>query len=460
MKFPTKRLAAVIVSLVMLFGIMIIVPAEDSEIDSIKDKISAAQEKIDSAEEKLDSLEGDISKTKDYISELDSQISAYQTQIDAYSEQIEEYEAESKELDTEKKKLEADIVELNRKIDGYNKRVDYLNTQIDGKMDQLKEILRANLLTGETSALEILLTSEDFAEYLTKTQMMSSIADRQDTIIQGINGDIDKVNSVIIQVKESKEQVETYKEEVADKIENIKVLSEQIADSQAEVEAKRAKVQEKVDESNSYLSQLNSQSAEYQDMITGYETDIAAFESEISSILQRRAAERAAAQQSNSGGEGSSSSDGDSGSSSSYSGGSYTGTGNFGAPLSIGGQYVSSGYYYRTNPVTGASEHHGGLDIAAPNIYGASIYACDNGEVATATYHYSWGNYVLIDHGNGYATLYAHMSSIAVSEGQSVSKGQVIGYVGSTGYATGPHLHIEVWINGSRTDPSPYIPVG
>ncbi|MCR5783837.1 MAG: peptidoglycan DD-metalloendopeptidase family protein [Clostridia bacterium] len=323
-------------------------------------------------------------------------------------------------------------------------------------MDQLKEILRANLLTGETSALEILLTSEDFAEYLTKTQMLSSIADRQDSIIEGINGDIDKVNTVILQVQESKEQVETYKEEVAAKIENIQVLSEQIADSQAEVEAKRAKVQEKVDESNSYLSQLNSQSEEYQDMITGYETDIAEFESEISSILQRRAAEREAAQQQSSSGDGGSS--GDSGSSS--SGGGYTGTGDFGAPLSISGQYVSSGYYYRTNPVTGAEEHHGGLDIAAPNIYGASIYACDSGEVATATYHYSWGNYVLIDHGNGYATLYAHMSSIAVSEGQSVSKGQVIGYVGSTGYATGPHLHIEVWINGSRTDPSPYIPVG
>ncbi len=452
---PVRRLAAIAVALIMLLGVMIIVPAEDSEIDSIKDKIAAAQEKIDSAEKKLDSLEGDISKTKDYISELDSQISAYQSQIDAYSEQIEEYEAETEELTAQREKLEADIVELNKKIDGYNKRVDYLNGQIDAKMDQLKDILRANYITGETSALEILLTSDDFADYLTKTQMLSSIADRQDSIIDGINGDIDQVNTVLTEVQQSKEQVQTYKEEVAQKIEDIKVLSEQIAEKQAEVEAKRSVVQEKVDESNSYLSTLNSQSAEYADMISCYESDIAAFENEISGILQRRAREREAAQQSSSG-DGESSDD----SGSSSSGGGYTGTGNFGAPLSIGGQYVSSGYYYRTNPITGASEHHGGLDIAAPGIYGASIYACDSGEVATATYHYSWGNYVLIDHGNGYATLYAHMSSIAVSEGQSVSKGQVIGYVGSTGYATGPHLHIEVWINGSRTDPSPYIPVG
>ena len=125
----------------------------------------------------------------------------------------------------------------------------------------------------------------------------------------------------------------------------------------------------------------------------------------------------------------------------------------------MSGVYVSSGYYYRTNPITGASEHHGGLDLTAGGCYGHSVLACASGTVVTATYHYSWGNYILIDHGNGLATLYAHLSGFAVSAGQSVSQGQTIGYVGSTGYSTGPHLHVEVWVNGSRVNPAGYIPV-
>lgn len=98
---------------------------------------------------------------------------------------------------------------------------------------------------------------------------------------------------------------------------------------------------------------------------------------------------------------------------------------------------------------------HRGVDLRAP--YGAPIYACDSGTVVEAGWHYSWGNYVKIDHGNGMATLYAHCSSLAVSAGQGVARGQVIGYVGSTGYSSGNHCHLELYIGGSLTDPMPYI---
>ena len=98
---------------------------------------------------------------------------------------------------------------------------------------------------------------------------------------------------------------------------------------------------------------------------------------------------------------------------------------------------------------------HRGVDLRAP--YGAPIYACDSGTVVEAGWHYSWGNYVKIDHGNGMATLYAHCSSLAVSAGQGVARGQVIGYVGSTGYSSGNHCHLELYIGGSLTDPMAYI---
>ena len=108
------------------------------------------------------------------------------------------------------------------------------------------------------------------------------------------------------------------------------------------------------------------------------------------------------------------------------------------------GWTLSSGYVWRTNPVTGNRELHGGLDISGTG-YGSNVYATNNGRVKEAGYHYSYGNHVIIDHNNGYLTLYAHMSRINVKVGQVVARGDVIGFVGMTGVATGPHVHYEIW---------------
>lgn len=118
------------------------------------------------------------------------------------------------------------------------------------------------------------------------------------------------------------------------------------------------------------------------------------------------------------------------------------------------GWTLSSGYVWRTNPVTHARELHGGLDISGTG-YGSKIYATNNGTVQEASYHYSFGNHVIINHNNGYLSLYGHMSKIAVKKGDVVARGQVIGYVGMTGVATGPHVHYEIWkgCNYCRIDP-------
>ena len=138
--------------------------------------------------------------------------------------------------------------------------------------------------------------------------------------------------------------------------------------------------------------------------------------------------------------------------------GSLIGGGTLQWPLHYSGCYISSGMVGRTNPVTGKSETHGGIDICVSGgSYGKAISAAASGTVITASYHYSYGNYVMIDHGNGLATLYAHCSSLAVGSGQSVSAGQTIAYVGDTGYVSGPHLHFEVRVNGQRVNPLGYV---
>lgn len=116
---------------------------------------------------------------------------------------------------------------------------------------------------------------------------------------------------------------------------------------------------------------------------------------------------------------------------------------------------VTSRYGYRTHPILGYERFHSGLDIGAGA--GSTIVAADSGTVSEARYSDSYGNYVLINHGNGCSTVYAHMASIAVSEGQTVSQGDTIGFVGSTGWATGPHCHFEIRCNGSTIDPADYF---
>ena len=130
------------------------------------------------------------------------------------------------------------------------------------------------------------------------------------------------------------------------------------------------------------------------------------------------------------------------------------GSGKLRWPVPSGGS-ITSEFGTRLHPVYKVYRQHSGIDIGAP--HGASIVAADAGTVITSAYNSSYGNYVVISHGNGMTTLYAHMSSRKVSEGTSVSKGQLIGLVGSTGVSTGAHLHFEVSVNGQRVNPRRYL---
>jgi len=119
---------------------------------------------------------------------------------------------------------------------------------------------------------------------------------------------------------------------------------------------------------------------------------------------------------------------------------------------------VSSDYGTRTHPITGeVSRMHYGMDIDGYGHDGGDIVACDGGVVTTVGYNSGYGNYIIVDHGNGMQTLYAHMSGTAVAEGTTVGQGETIGYLGATGMATGTHCHVEVFVDGENVDPAAYL---
>ncbi len=123
--------------------------------------------------------------------------------------------------------------------------------------------------------------------------------------------------------------------------------------------------------------------------------------------------------------------------------------------MPIDGMRLTSGYGMRNHPVLGGRRQHNGVDLAAPT--GTPVYATADGRVGMAQWYSSYGNYVQIEHGGSLQTRYAHLSAYTVQEGAMVRKGDLIGYVGSTGRSTGPHLHYEVRVDGIAVDPIPYM---
>ena len=249
----------------------------------------------------------------------------------------------------------------------------------------------------------------------------------------------------------------------ADMVEETKTLRSEVESEKAVYEEQRNVAAQKAEEAEAVKKEAESLVSQMQDTYNSLSEEAAQLLAEeeaareAAALAAAQAAEEEARrqaeeeerrqQQSNSGGN----SGGGSGSGGN-SGGSTTG---LGWPLKGGAGRISSGFGGRKSPTAGASTYHKGVDLAAPS--GTPILAAGSGKVVTATYSSSAGNYIMISHGNRLYTVYMHCSRLAVSAGKQVTKGQVIGYVGSTGISTGAHLHFGVTKNGSYVNPLGYV---
>ena len=205
-----------------------------------------------------------------------------------------------------------------------------------------------------------------------------------------------------------------------------------------ELETKQVELQQKVSEANALLASLESDINAYKSVYDQYEQQQQNVQSQIDKQVEDLRRQEEANKKNDP----------------SYDAGKDNGaTGSMMWPCPSC-HTITSEFGWRYHPIYHTQKYHSGVDIGAS--YGASIVAADGGTVITAGAVSGYGNCVVINHGNGITTLYGHMSSIAVSSGQKVSKGQTIGYVGSTGNSTGPHLHWEVTVNGVRQNPLNY----
>ena len=340
---------------------------------------------------KLAELKADQLKQQEYKDALDAQMQNLQSQIDGLNTQIND--------------LDASISEKNAAIAEKQEN-------IDRDVETLKDRLCAIYMMGDASTLEIILQSESVIDMAQKVELLNMITEHDTKMIQQLSADMEAI-------ADEKAEIESQKEEVAAARTELETKGSELASVQAEAERVLEELNQSVESVQAESDRIAQEKAQASAEIDQWWKDYYA---------------QQAAQNNNSSG----------GSSGSSGSGGYVSTGNFTWPVP-GFTNISCGY----------SSGHRAIDISGGGrtIYGTPIVAADSGKVVTATYHYSYGNYVMIDHGGGYSTLYAHASSLAVSAGQTVTKGQTIAYVGSTGNSTGPHLHFEVRVNGNRQNP-------
>ena len=384
---------------------------------------AVSQAEIDDLQKKLDALEQQAQEQQDVINDLTSQKARFITRKLALDNKI--------EINRQMIELIGDQIEI------YDEIIAEKQAELDKALE--KETAQTELLRSRIRAMEENSTYS-YASFIFDSSSVTELLSR-----------IGDVNDIMHYDKTLEEEYMAAREDV----ESIKKSYEEARHEQEllqkELDTKQAELDAQVEAAYTMIADIETLSDDAQAEYDAIAEEEAKAEETLQEAIRKRAAEQAKYNQnnnSNNGGGGNSGGGGSSG------GGSATSLSNLQWPVPSC-TLITSRFGYRVAPTTGASTYHGGLDIGAG--MGASIVAAGAGDVIYAGANGGYGNCVMIDHGNGVVTVYAHMSSIGVSYGQYVTAGQYVGAVGSTGVSTGPHCHFEIRINGAQTDPAAYF---
>ena len=346
---------------------------------------------------KQSDLEAKQASIKSKISQLESNQADAQEQVNALNELIENLEEQIYTVNQKIAVQEAEIADLQAEID-------LTESQITDAYDAFKNRVRAMYITGDfTGGLELLLATDDFDGYLTTMTYIEIMANHDDGIVNALTEDKEGYQAQKALVEEKRAEIESEK----------LVLS-----------SKKEELDEQKAEADALLSQIAADKAVLQQEQVKIDKEMQKAREALDAIIARKTAE-------------------------SDEKNHVPGAWRWPAP---GYKRISSKFGWRS----WSNSYHKGIDIAAP--MGANIIASKGGKVVTSSYDAGgYGNYVIIDHGGGYMTVYGHLRSRAVSVGQQVNGGQSIGACGSTGRSTGPHLHFEIRVNGVAQNPTNYV---
>lgn len=411
-----KRILSLLMVLCLLFCLapVSVFAVTQSEIDQIQQQKEALSAKRWESQQKVDELESRQASVLEQKAALDQRNQYALEQIQLISQQIDLYA----EMIADK-----------------GKEVDAARALEEEQLARYRARVRAMEENGNYGFLSLILKTSNLGELLTVMDDVGEIMESDKQLEQEYIAARKNTEKVLAEYEEVKTELEA---------------------NQAELKAEQAELEAQIEEAYAMIAALQDdidKAREEYEINMAAEDEMVAYFNELSAQFAReqeearKAAQQAAAAAGGGGGGGGGSGGGG-------GGGSVSGTGSFVWPVPSC-TIVTSRYGNRWHPILNKERFHSGIDIGAAD--GSAIVASDGGTVAVAQYSDSYGNYVMINHGNGYTTVYAHMSSMAVSAGQSVSQGDTIGYVGSTGWSTGPHCHFEIRSGGGTVDPEGYF---
>lgn len=413
--------------------------ASAKSLQEIQEERKANNEKIAALQGQIDGLEGDKNNEKAYQDSLNEQISYIQENINLLNQELDA-------IATDINATQGNIVLLDEDIAAQQE-------EIDSNIELFKQRLCAMYVSSNESSASVILGSDSFYDVMSRVQMINRIAEYDDELIENILGEIETL-------EQSKSEMETEKLSLEMKLEEQEVRKKEKADEVSVLNTKLMQTQAEIDRLALAQADLEREKADIEADNAVLASEQAEIEAEIArqaAILAEQQRQAQLAQQQSSGG------------------GSFT----YNGPMTYDVSAGASGFAWPVPGHSGISSYygyrwgtlHGGIDISDGGIMGAPVCASKGGTVVrmnnTCSHNYGksyscgcgggYGNYVVIAHDGTYSTLYGHLTSVAVSVGTYVNQGDVIGYVGSTGWSTGEHLHFEVYVNGGRYDPLSYV---
>lgn len=354
-----------------------------------------ADDATDSLNSELESIQGQIGNARAQKASAEEIIREIAVKLHTIQVELDAANAELDRIHSEEDKVNAQIKQIELELEAARK-------QLLERQDLLNKRIRAIYIHGQLNYLEVIMGSKNFSDFANRLELLKRVIRSDYNLIQDI--------------RVRQEQIQAKMNELSLQKQELEKLAAEATKAQQAIEMKRAEQQAVMDSAKAQ-----------RDAAEQMEQDLIASSERIRQQIQARQGGGMEPQ--------------------------VIGSGILGYPCS---GPITSPFGYRIHPIFGTTIYHSGIDIGVDE--GTPVHAADSGVVIySGSGLTGYGNVVIIDHGNGLSTLYAHNSALLVSEGESVSKGQVVAYSGMTGYATGPHVHFEVRVNGSPTDPMGYL---
>ncbi len=425
-------------------------PEETTQsLDELQDQYNKIEDELKENEEKLSQVSSEKKEQKKVVKNIYNQIDTTQNQINLLTSRINLLNVDISNTHNQIAIITGQIKSLDGQIKATESAISDKQTALSEAYMLLKARLRAMYMAGNGSTLEFLLTSQDFSTLLTRAELLMRVAQHDNDLMATIEGDIAELETLEASLTGSQEQVKGKKADLDSKQTALNNTRQDVQSSTALLATKQNEMKSQYNEAQQELNSMNKESAEYVALIRQQEEQLDEVSRQMEEYIKQNGSKTTDPKPTR---EPVTDEDGNELEDDTPDD-LPTGSTKMIFPLKCSGVYISSPYGYRTHPTTGEYKLHTGTDFTAGGIYQKPIYAVRDGTVIYAQFQKAYGNFIMIDHGAGVVTCYAHCDSISVVNGDKVVQGQVIGRVGTTGYSTGPHLHFEVRIDGKTTDP-------